>query len=115
MIELICTARCGTCRKAVALLEEKEIAFHYREYTRETLSEAEIRQLLDLLGLRPRDVLRKHDKAYKALALTGDEPEATLIRHLAAHPTLLQRPIGLAGGRAVIGRPPENLLSLIEG
>jgi arsenate reductase len=90
------------------LLNEKGIEYHYREYTREPLSEAEIRDVLRKLGLRPRDVLRKND-----LGFTGGEPENDLIAAMALHPTLLQRPIGVAGDRAVIGRPPERLLELV--
>ncbi len=94
------------------MLDEKGIAYHYREYTREPLSAAEIRQVLRKLGLGPKAVLRKGDKAFRQLDLTGREPDEDLIRRMSEHPTLLQRPIGVAGDRAVIGRPVENLLSL---
>ena len=90
------------------MLNEKGIEYRYREYTREPLSEAEIRDVLRKLGLRPRDVLRKND-----LGFTGEEPENDLIAAMARHPTLLQRPIGIAGDRAVVGRPPERLLELV--
>lgn len=92
------------------MLNERGIEHRYREYTREPLSETEIRDVLRKLGLRPRDVLRKNN-----LGISGEEPDATLIAEMANHPTLLQRPIGIAGGRAVIGRPPERLLELAEG
>jgi arsenate reductase len=110
MIELICTKTCSTCRKAVALLDEKGIPYKYREYTKDPLSEEEIRNVLSLLGLRPKDVLRVKDA--KERGLTGSEPDGELIAAMARHPTLLQRPIGIAGGKAVMGRPPENLLAL---
>jgi len=96
------------------LLSEKGIPYQYREYTQDPLDEAEIREVLSLLGVAPVDVLRKRDKAYKELGLTGDESAAVLIGHMAAHPTLLERPIGVLGDRAVVGRPPENLLSLVN-
>ena len=94
------------------MLKEQGIPHNYREYTKEPLSESEIRRVLDLLGVEPVAVLRRNDKAYKALSLTGKEPAEVLIQHMAAHPTLLQRPIGILGDAAVVGRPPENLLSL---
>ena len=112
MIDLICTKTCSTCRKAVALLDEKGIAYRYREYTREPLSEKEIRDVLRRLGLPARDLLRRKDAAFAALGLTGDEEDGALIAAMAQHPTLLQRPIGLAGTKAVVGRPPERLLEL---
>jgi arsenate reductase len=91
------------------LLDEKGIPYRYREYTREPLSEKEIRDVLRRLGLAARDVLRKND-----MGLTGDEPEAELIAAMARHPTLLQRPIGVVADRAVVGRPPERLLELVD-
>lgn len=69
--------------------------------------------LLDKLGVGPREVLRTRDPAARELA--GDEDDATLVRVMARHPTLLQRPIGVAGDRAVLGRPPERLLELAGG
>jgi len=96
------------------LLDEKGIPHNYREYTQNPLTESEIRRVLSLLDLEPVRVLRRNDKAYKELSLTGKEPADTLIKHMAAHPTLLQRPIGILGEKAVVGRPPENLLSLVE-
>jgi arsenate reductase (glutaredoxin) len=94
------------------LLEERGIAYRYRDYAREPLSEDEIRSVLKRLGLQPRDVLRTRDAANRELGLTGDEPAAELIHAMARHPTLLQRPIGIAGDRAILGRPPEALLDL---
>jgi arsenate reductase (glutaredoxin) len=58
-------------------------------------------------------VLRVRDQANRALGLTGEEDEEVLVRAMAAHPTLLQRPIGARGDRAVVGRPPEALLELL--
>lgn len=89
------------------MLDGKGIEYRYREYTREPLSEKEIRDVLRKLGLRPRDVLRKNN-----LGFTGDEPDKELIAAMASHPTLLQRPIGVLGDKAVVGRPPERLLEL---
>ena len=70
--------------------------------------------MLTKLGVGPKEVLRKRDRAFKELGLTGTEPDAELIRHMAAHPTLLQRPIGVLGDRAVVGRPVQNLLALAD-
>ena len=94
------------------MLDEQGIPYRYREYTEEPLSAAEIRETLRLLGVPAREVLRRNDAAYRELGLTGEEPDDVLIAAMARHPTLLQRPIGIAGGRAVVGRPPERLLEL---
>lgn len=95
------------------MLKEKGIPFRYRDYKEEPLSEEEIRQVLNMMGMSAGEVFRKNDRANKALGLTGKEDEDTLIRYMAAHPTLLQRPIGIRGNRAVLGRPPERLLELV--
>lgn len=94
------------------MLDEKGIEYRYRDYVKNPLSEAEIREVLGRLGHRPKDVLRTKDAAFQALGLTGDEPDEELVAAMARHPTLLQRPIGVAGERAVVGRPPERLLEL---
>ncbi len=95
------------------MLDEHGIDYRYREYTKETLSETEIRDVLRKLNATPVDVLRKRDPAYRRLGLTGEEPDAELIRLMAANPTLLERPIGIMGERAVVGRPPEKLLEIL--
>lgn len=92
------------------MLDEKGIPYRYREYTREPLTESEIREVLRLLGVPARDLLRTRDAAYAVL--TGGETEEELIRAMAEHPTLVQRPIGRLPGKAVLGRPPERLLDL---
>ena len=96
------------------MLDEKAIPYSYREYTREPLTEAEIRGILRLLGISARDLLRTKDPAYAELGLNGEEPDDELIRAMALYPTLVQRPIGRLPGKAVLGRPPERLLELVE-
>lgn len=74
----------------------------------------EIEILLTALAVEPSALLRRNDKVAKHLELTGAEPRAELVALMAEHPTLLQRPIALADGRAVVGRPPEQILSLLD-
>ena len=96
------------------MLEERGVEYRYREYTREPLSEVELRRVLAHLGLSAREVLWRHDRAFKELGLTGDESDGTLIAHMARYPTLLQRPIGVLGERAIVGRPAERLFELLN-
>ena len=93
------------------MLKEHGIAHTYREYTKDPLSEVELRDVLAKLGVGPREVLRKRD-ANKA-GLTGDESDDQLIAMMANNPRLLERPIGVLGDCAAVGRPPENLLSIV--
>ena len=92
------------------MLNERGIAHTYREYTKDPLSAEEIQDVLDKLGMTARDVLRARD-ANKA-GLTGEETNEELIALMAENPRLLQRPIGVVGDRAALGRPVENLLTL---
>ena len=94
------------------MLDAHDIPYNYREYKKQPLSVAELKQLMSRLGVSPKDVLRKRDRAFGELGLSGDEDDAHLLRAMASHPTLLQRPIGVLGERAVVGRPVERLLEL---
>ena len=95
------------------MLDDNGVEYRYREYTKEPLNKTELKKVLKMLGVTAKDVLRKNDKAYKELGLSGDESNTALIAHMAEHPTLLQRPIGVLDGKAVVGRPPEKLLELV--
>ncbi len=97
------------------MLAEHEIPYRYREYRKKPLSETELRRVFDLLRVGPRELLRTRDRAMKEAGLSGDEADSVLIAKMAEHPTLLQRPIGVLGDRAVVGRPPEKLLELADG
>ena len=92
------------------MLKDHGVAVTYREYTQEPLSEAELRGVLAKLGLPASAVFRKREKVGKELGLSGSESDEVLVPLMAEHPTLLQRPIGVLGDRAAVGRPIENLL-----
>tara|TARA_B100000579_G_C22767848_1_gene822425 strand:- start:1040 stop:1399 length:360 start_codon:yes stop_codon:yes gene_type:complete len=114
MIEIIGRATCTTCRKAFALLEEKKVEYRFRDYMKEPLERGELEDLMELLGLGVQDLLRKKDKAYKELGLTGKEDEGVLLGHMLEHPGLVQRPIAKAQGKAIVARPFDTILELVE-
>lgn len=93
------------------MLNDKGVEFEYREYKKDPLSKKELQDVLKKLGMGPRDVLRKRDAT--KLGLSGDETDAQLVDLMAENPTLLERPIGVVGKKAVVGRPPEALLELV--
>lgn len=95
------------------MLEQKKIKFRFRNYIDEPLSPPEIRAVLRKLQLPARELLRKRDKAYVALGLTGDEQVEELIRAMARFLGLLARPIAIRGNQAIIARPPEKLLPFV--
>ena len=106
---------CSTCRKLAALLAERGVEYEGIEYHRTGLDEATIRDLLAKAGVGPRDVLRLREPLVAELGLldegvTDDE----LIAAIAAHPRLLQRPLAVRGDRALLARPIERVLELLD-
>src|SRR5690606_10250419 len=105
--------RCSKSREALALLEERGADVTLRLYQQDTPSETEIRALPAHRGVKPAGIMRTKDAAFKALDLTGDESDSALIRAMADNPALIERPIAISGSRAIIGRPPANVLALL--
>lgn len=108
--------RCSKSRQALALLEERGIEPEVIQYLKTPPTQTQLRNLVKALKFTPRTLLRNKEAEYKELGL--DNPNVTDKQILAAivqHPKLLERPIAICGERAVIGRPPENVLTLIEG
>jgi arsenate reductase len=106
--------RCSKSRAALSLLREKGIEPEIVEYLKEPPDAATLGRLLDMLGLQPRDLIRKKEPEYKANEL--DDPALTreqLIAAMVAHPKLIERPIVVKNGKAVLGRPPESVLNLV--
>lgn len=106
---------CGTCRNALALLEEKGEKPELLRYMDTPPSEAELKTLLKKLGVPARELLRTKAKEYTELGL--DKPgvsEEKLIAAMCAHPSLIQRPIIIDGNKAIIGRPAEKVLEIVR-
>lgn len=86
--------------------------FETVNYLEKPLSAPELKTLLRQAGLRPRDVLRKKEPAYKQYVADKELSDDELLRVMAAHPELIQRPIVVRDGKAVLARPVENLKKL---
>lgn len=84
------------------------------EYLSAPPSVATIKTLLGKLKLRPEELLRKGEDAYKTEIAGKQLSDAQLIAAMAEHPVLIERPIVVVGERAVLGRPPENVLALLK-
>ena len=105
---------CSKSRGALALLRERGIEPEIVAYLDSAPGADELRALLKLLAQPARALLRSGEDAYAALGL--DDPaldEDALIAAMAAHPQLIERPVFVHQGRAVIGRPPERVLDLL--
>jgi arsenate reductase (glutaredoxin) len=107
---------CSTCAKLSALLAERGVEYDGIEYHEVGLSEEEIRELLRKSGLRPHDVLRRREPLVAELGLLEGEgvSDDELIAAMAAHPKLLQRPMAVRGERALLARPVERVLELLD-
>lgn len=105
--------RCSKSRETLDLLSQRGIAPEVVHYLTETPDAATLQRLLTQLGLSARELLRTKEDEYKALGL--DNPDLTddaIIAQMVQHPKLIERPIVVKGNRAVLGRPPENVLKL---
>ncbi len=106
--------RCSKSRATLALLEERGIEPEVLLYLETSPDRAEIRRLLDQLGIPAAQLVRRGEDAYKAAGLSNDSSDEALIAAMAEHPKLIERPIVVHGDRAVLGRPPENVLGLLD-
>ena len=105
--------RCSKSRNTLALLEENGIEPRVVFYLEQPLVPAEIKELLAKLGITASQLVRRGEAAYKESGLSAASTDPEIIKAMAAHPKLIERPIVVAGKRAVLGRPPENVLELI--
>ena len=107
--------RCSKSRQTLALLRENGRDPEIVEYLKDPPSKAELKRILKLLGIAPRDLMRRKEAPYKDLKL--DDPaldDDALIAALADNPILIERPILLVdGSKAAIGRPPEAVLAIL--
>ena len=106
--------RCSKSRATLALLQERGVEPRIRLYLDDPPDAAELRSLLDMLGIGARGLLRTGEPEYRDLGLDDESlGEARIIAAMAATPRLIERPIVVAGRRAAIGRPPEAVLEIL--
>lgn len=109
---LLHNPRCSKSRQALAILEERGCDFQTRLYLEEPLSKAELQEILGALGMQPSELVRRGEQAFKDGNLKSASEEQILDAML-AEPKLIERPILMDKGKAVLGRPPENVLELL--
>ena len=113
-ITLYHNPRCSKSRSALELLRQHGIEPQVVEYLKTPPTAAELEGILNLLGMEPRQLMRKGEAVYKETGL--DDPgldHAALVAAMAEHPILIERPIALGNGKAALGRPPENVLNVL--
>ena len=104
--------RCGTSRQTLKLLEELGLKPNVVEYLIAPPSVDELKRILKMLKMTPRQLLRKKEAAEAGL----DDPKLTdeaLIKKMVANPIVIERPIVIKGAKAALGRPPESVLTIL--
>ncbi|MEK6902692.1 MAG: arsenate reductase (glutaredoxin) [archaeon] len=113
-MEIYYNPKCSTCHVALDLLEKKGVKLTIREYLKEPPTKTELKELIRKLGIRPEELIRKKEpiftEKYKGKTLTDDQWIAAMVEN----PILIQRPIVIEGNKAIIGRPAERVIEIIE-
>lgn len=107
--------RCSKSRTTLALLRERGLEPSIVEYLKNPPAADEIERALGLLDMAPREFMRRNEAPYRELNLDDESlGERELVEAMVAHPVLIQRPVVIRGNRAAVGRPPENVLALLD-
>lgn len=113
MIEYWHSPRCSKSRAGLALLQDAGTEITVRLYLQDPPSQDDLERVRAALGLPVIQMMRLGEKRFKELGLSKDSDDATLLQAMAENPILIERPIAIAGDRAVIGRPTEALNALL--
>ena len=105
--------RCSKSRNAVALLEEKGVEAEVVKYLDTPPNKVELVDMLKMLGISARELMRTKEAIYKELNLKDETDEDKLIEAMVENPKLIERPIVIKDGKAAIGRPIENIVELL--
>ena len=106
--------RCGKSRQTLQLLKEQGIDLEIIEYLKTPPNAEELNDILQKLGMEPRELMRKKEAEYKASGLDDQSLDRqALINGMVNNPILIERPIVLANNKAAIGRPPEAVLAIL--
>jgi arsenate reductase len=104
---------CTTCRKVSRILSEKGIDFEKVNYYIEPFTKSKLKELLKKMNMKPGELLRKNESAYKDLDIKNKKySEEEILNLMIKNPDLVQRPILEMGNKAVLGRPPEKIYEL---
>jgi arsenate reductase len=106
--------RCSKSRAALELLQEHGVQPQVVLYLETPLNKTGIAKLLKKLGMTAAQLVRRGEGEYEASGLTANSSEEQIVAAMAKYPKLIERPIVVHGNAAVLGRPPENVLALLD-
>ncbi|MBF0287046.1 MAG: arsenate reductase (glutaredoxin) [SAR324 cluster bacterium] len=107
--------KCSKSRATLQILEEKNVELTIINYLDAPPSQADLKRILQLLDKKPQEIIRFKEKEARDLNLSAEDDRDLegWLELMISHPILIERPIVVSGDKAVMGRPPENVLSLI--
>ena len=114
MVKIYHNPRCSKSRNSFNYLKEKGIEFETIEYLKTPPTIDEIKELLNKLGIKAEDLIRKGEAIYKEQFKRKELTEEEWIEAMVQYPKLIERPIVVKDDKAVIGRPLENVEKLFE-
>ncbi len=114
MIKIYHNPRCSKSRLGVELLKNSSKEFKIVKYLDDIPSEKDLKEIIKLLGITPIDLIRKGEKIWKEEFKGKELSDTEIIKAMVANPKLIERPIVINGKKAVIGRPTENILTIIS-
>ena len=113
-LTLLHNPRCSKSREALKILEENGINAEIVKYLETPPTKEDIKNILKMLGINARELMRTKEDIYKELKLKDVTDEEALINAMAEHPRLIERPIVIKDGKAVIGRPPSKIVDFLK-
>ena len=106
--------RCSKSREALAILEDSGCKKEVIKYLETSPDENQIKTLLKMLGITPRELMRTKEDIYKELNLKDENSDDALISAMAKYPKLIERPIVIKGSKAIIGRPTSIIAEFLN-
>jgi arsenate reductase (glutaredoxin) len=115
MLKVYFKPNCATCQTALSILKKNtDEKLELVEYLVETPTQKEIKEILQMLGMKAEDLVRKKESLYKEKFEGKKISNSEWIKILVKNPILIERPIVVKNGKAIIGRPPEKILDIFK-
>ncbi len=113
MIKIYHNNRCRKSREGLEILENSGKEFQIIKYLEDTPSKVELKELIELLGIKPIDLIRKNEAIWKSDFKDKNLNDDEIVDAMIKNPKLIERPIVINGNKAIIGRPPSLILDII--
>lgn len=113
MIKIYHNPRCSKSREGLAILEESKKDFEVIKYLENTFTIKDLKALISKLGIKPINLVRRNEAIWKSEYKDKTLSDEQIIEAMVANPKLIERPIVVNNDKAVIGRPPQNIINII--